>query len=618
MQEILHRARGVLGAQVGDSGVHYRVWAPAARGVVVLIDKGAASRSLALSSEIEGYWSATDLNGAPGDLYRFQLDGGTPRPDVASRFQPRGIDGPSECIDPRKYEWACASWRRPGWHGQTTYELHIGTFTPSGTFRSAIPRLAEISDLGVEAVEIMPLADFAGNRNWGYDGVSLFAPARCYGRPDDLRALIDAAHGQGIAVILDVVYNHVGPQGGYMSDYSADYFHSAKNTPWGRSFNLDGESSEPVRDLLKSNALYWLDEFRVDGLRLDATHAIVDDSPSSLVREIVELAHKRGGFVVAEDERNTVAIFSPADDGGIDAVWADDFHHEVRVALTGTQRSYFAGYDGSPSEIAATIRDGWAYHGQAFLPWNGAPRGEPCDLLPPQSFIYCIENHDQIGNRAFGERLEQLVDQAKFRAASMLLCLNPHPPLIFMGQEWSAGTPFLFFCDHGGELGKGVSDGRRREFGEAEQGSEAVPPDPEDPLSFEKSKLDWSERGEGRHAATLGLYKACLHERGALKSQGALQKDSWTVHSHGPLIAVKYLRPGMEKILLVNLGERSLFPESLPESLAADHGASWEVVIDSEAKAFGGCAAAGAGKWTLHGPGALWLKARGGDCDAAH
>jgi maltooligosyltrehalose trehalohydrolase len=619
MQEILHRAQGMVGAQVGACGVTYRVWAPDARAVAVRINPDSISRSLPLAPDGEGYWSVADPNGAPGDLYLFQLDEDAPLPDVASRFQPKGVDGPSECVDSTRYGWECASWRRPGWHGQTTYELHVGTLTQSGTFRSAIPRLAEIRDLGAEAIEIMPLADFAGNRNWGYDGVSLFAPARCYGRPDDLRAMIDAAHGQGMAVILDVVYNHVGPQGGYLAKYSADYFHADKNTPWGRSFNLDGNRSQHARDLLLSNALYWLDEFRVDGLRLDATHAIVDDSPSHLVREIAELAHQRGGFVIAEDERNTVEIFgSNQGAGGVDAVWADDFHHAVRVALTGTQRSYFAGYDGTPSEIAATIRDGWTYHGQAFRPWKGASRGEPSDLLPPQSFVYCIENHDQIGNRAFGERLEQLVDQAKFRAASMLLCLNPHPPLIFMGQEWAASTPFLFFSNHGGDLGRSISSGRLREFGEGESGNAAVAPDPEDPSSFEGSKLDWSERGVGQHAAALSLYKACLLERGLLKRQGALRKESWTVHSAGPLIAVLYRRPGFERMLLVNFGDRSLFPESLPESLVAEGGASWHVTLDSEATEYGGCAASRVGKWTLHGPGALWLEARGGDDDAAH
>jgi maltooligosyltrehalose trehalohydrolase len=609
----------MVGAQVGAWGVIYRVWSPDARTVVVRIDRGSTSRSLPLIPESDGYWSVTDINGAPGDLYRFQLDEGTPRPDIASRFQPRGIDGPSECVDPTAFEWRCASWRRPGWHGQSTYELHVGTLTPSGTFRSAIPLLAEIRDLGAEAIEIMPLADFAGNRNWGYDGVSLFAPARCYGRPDDLRALIDAAHGHGMAVILDVVYNHVGPQGGYMEEYSSDYFHANKSTPWGRSFNLDGPRSHPVRDMLLYNGLYWFDEFRVDGLRLDATHAIVDSSPSHFIRDIAELAHQRGGFVVAEDERNTVAIFGSTEGTeGVDAIWADDFHHAVRVALTGTQRTYFAGYDGTPSEIAETIRDGWTYHGQAFRPWNGAPRGEPGDFLPAQSFIYCIENHDQIGNRAFGERLEQLVDRAKFRAASMLLCLNPHPPLIFMGQEWAASTPFLFFSNHGGDIGRSVSSGRLREFGEAESGNAVGPPDPENPTSFERSKLDWGERAEGQHAATLRIYKACLVERGLLKRRGALRKGSWTVHSRGPLVAVLYRRPGMERMLLVNLGDRSLFPESLPELLEADGGAPWRVIIDSEGTEYGGCAAPGAGKWTLHGPGALWLEARREDHNAAH
>jgi maltooligosyltrehalose trehalohydrolase len=431
---------------------------------------------------------------------------------------------------------------------------------------------------------------------------------------------VDAAHGHGLAVILDVVYNHVGPQGGYFAAYCAGYFQSDVSTPWGQSFNLDDQRCLPVRELLIANALYWLDEFRIDGLRLDATHAIVDASPRHLLREIAELAHARGGFVVAEDERNTTTILRPINGGGygVDAAWADDFHHEVRVALTGTRQSYFSAYDGTPSEIARTIRDGWAFHGQAFLPWKGASRGEPSAFLPSQSFIYCIENHDQVGNRAFGERLEQVVDKARFRAASMLLCLNPHPPLIFMGQEWAASTPFLFFCDHGGEIGNDISNGRRRELGESEPRNGAVPPDPESPSSFEMSKLDWDERGEDPHAALVSLYKACLSERGSLKAQGALRKESWTVHSRGPLIAVRYRLPKTERMLLVNLGDRSLFPESLPETLKADRGAAWSVIIDSEAAEFGGCATPNACKWTLHGPGALWLEVRGDYSDAAH
>jgi maltooligosyltrehalose trehalohydrolase len=566
----------------------------------------------------DGHWSASDPDGAAGDLYRFRLDGGAPLPDLASRFQPEGVHGRSECIDPAAFEWACGSWKRPGWRGQTTYEVHIGTLTRGGTFRSAIDKLAPIRDLGAEAIEIMPVADFAGSRNWGYDGVCLFAPARCYGRPDDLRRLVDEAHAQGLAVILDVVYNHVGPQGAFFASYCADYLRSHQNTPWGQAFNLDGRRSGPVRGFLLANVSCWLDEFRIDGLRLDATHAIADASPSHIIREIAGLAHSRGAFVIAEDERNTAAIMRTPDGAGhgVDAAWADDFHHETRVALTGTRRSYFSAFAGTPRDIADTIENGWRYRGQPFRPWNGRPRGEPAGFLPPDAFVYCIENHDQVGNRAFGERLEHLVDPARFRAASMLLCLCPHPVLIFMGQEWSASAPFLFFSDHGGELGRNVSKGRLSEHGDAGPEGGPIPPDPEDPASFEKSKLSWDERTQAPHAATLSLYRACLRERRSLSDVGALARDSWTALSAGPLLGVRYRHPAPERLLLVNLHDRSVFPESLPEPLRAPSGQAWRVALDSEAPEFGGHAAASK-DWTLHGPGALWLEARRMEPDAA-
>jgi maltooligosyltrehalose trehalohydrolase len=613
-------AQGMIGAEVGPHGVHYRVWAPDALKAAVRVDRGADGRTIGLRSEGDGYWSDTDPNGAAGDLYRFSLDDAGLLPDAASRFQPEGIEGPSECIDPTNYTWECTSWQRPAWRGQTTYEIHIGAMTPEGLFQSAIQRLGEIRRLGVEAIEIMPLADFAGNRNWGYDGVSLFAPARCYGRPDDLRALVDAAHRHGLAVILDVVYNHVGPQGGYFARYCADYFRSEGDTPWGRSFNLDGPRSGPVRDFLRANAAYWLDEFRMDGLRLDATHAIVDASPNHLINDIVEIAHSRGAFVVAEDERNTARLLRTTDGGGIgvDAVWADDFHHQVRVALTGTRTSYYSGFEGKASDIADAIQHGWTFRGQGFRPWNGRARGEPCDFLPPEAFVYCIENHDQIGNRVLGERLEHLVAPARFRAASMLLCLGPHAVLIFMGQDWAASAPFLFFCNHGGELGRNISKGRQREHGDGDSQNGEQLPDPEDLATFARSKLSWDELSESTHNATRALYQACLRERHALGSLGALSRESWVAKSEGPLVAVRYRVAETEKLLLVNLQDRSVFPEGLPDSLGARAGRSWHVVLDSESAEFGGSAATAGDKWTLHGPGALWLEARTKDSNASH
>jgi maltooligosyltrehalose trehalohydrolase len=604
-----------IGAQVAAWGVNYRVWSPGQATVDVCVDQAGATRRLPLHSEGQGYWSGTDLGGKAGDLYRFKLGDGRLLPDVASRFQPDGVHGRSECIDPAAYRWSCDSWRRPEWRGQTIYEVHIGALTEEGTFASAASKLPHVRELGAEAVEIMPVADFAGSRNWGYDGAALYAPARCYGRPDDLRALVDAAHGLGLAVILDVVYNHAGPQGNYLHDYCAGYFRHDLNNPWGCAFNLDGDGSGPVREFLTANAAYWLDEFRFDGLRLDATHAIPDASPRHLLEEIADLAHARGGFVIAEDDRNSAGILRLRDGGGfgLDAAWADDFHHQIRVALTGTQKRYFFGYKGSAADIAETLENGWTYRGQPYPPWNGDARGSSCDYLPPRAFVYCIENHDQVGNRAYGERLEHLVKPEQFRAASMLLCLGPYVPLIFMGQEWAASSPFLFFCDHGGDLGGKISQGRLREIsGSAAAGEVRSFPDPEAVSSFEKSKLCWPERNAGLHASTLKLYRECLRERKSLRAAGAFNRGRWIAQALDSFVILRYRLAEGDKMLVVTFQGGVFSPASLPEALSAPSAAAWRPILDSESPRFGGRRAGEAGEdassWTFEGTGALWLE----------
>ncbi len=602
-----------VGARVTPDGVSYRIWAPDQPEMAVVVERGGATRRLPLAIEDEGYWSAFDPNGAAGDLYRFARADGRLLPDVASRYQPLGVHGPSECIDPSDYHWRCDSWTKPAWVGQTIYEMHVGTMTPGGTFRAAIEKLDHLRELGVDAVELMPVADFAGNRNWGYDGVALYAPARCYGRPDDLRALVDAAHAHRLAVILDVVYNHLGPAGNYLSDFSPAYFREDQHTPWGRTFNLDEARSRPIRDFLVGNAAYWLDEFRFDGLRLDATHAIPDRSPRHLLAEIAEAVHARGGFVIAEDERNQARLLdAPDDDGlGLDAAWADDFHHEVRVALTGRQESYFSGYAGTAAELASTLMHGWAYRGQAYRPWAGRPRGSACQHLPASAFITCIENHDQVGNRPDGRRLEHLVTPGQFRAASMLLCLSPYVPMLFMGQEWAATSPFLYFTDHGGELGEQIAAGRRREF--EQQGAAwgaGEFPEPEDPATFLRSKLDWAERGQTTHAAVLALYRVCLEQRRMLLTAPVLRRERWRVVHFAEFIAVRYLTDAGERMLLATLRPGGLPPAALPDALQPPAGRRWQIVLHSEERRFGG------GQdwrrltgWKIIGPAAAWLAA---------
>jgi maltooligosyltrehalose trehalohydrolase len=504
------------GAEMTDGGVHYRIWAPRVPSVAVQVfsEPGADFRKVNLLPEAHGYHSGSDPLGKAGDRYLIELGEGKVFPCPASRFQPDGVFGPSQVIDARTFAWTDQQWQRPPFRDLVIYELHVGTFTPEGTYRGAIGKLPEVRDLGVTAIELMPLADFPGAHNWGYDGVRLYAPARVYGHPDDLRALVDAAHAHGLAVILDVVYNHFGPDGNFLREFSPDYFESRHHTPWGEAINFS--SSPEVREYYRANVAYWMDEFHFDGFRLDATHTIFDDSPHHLLADLGELVHDRGGYLIAEDERNEAKIIAPPEEGGfgLDAAWADDFHHSVEVALI--EASMYAEYfGGEVKELANTLSNGWIHP----PPWPpGGPRhNTSCAHLPPERFVFCISNHDQAGNRAFGERLNQLVSPETYRAASALLCLVPYTPLLFMGQEWGASTPFLYFTDHNAELGRLIDDGRRRDISRFPIFEEALTlrdlPSPQAPETFEQSKLRWEEAGREGHGACLRLYREALRLR---------------------------------------------------------------------------------------------------------
>ncbi|MGH7937333.1 MAG: malto-oligosyltrehalose trehalohydrolase, partial [Chthoniobacterales bacterium] len=441
----------------------YRTWAPEKESVEVVIHgvDGSAARTISLQSREDGYLSGIDECGQAADLYKYRFEN-REWPDPASRFNPAGVHGASQVIDPRSYQWRDAGWSAPPLSNLIIYELHIGTFTPAGTFLGTIEKLDHLVKLGVNAIEIMPVADFPGTRNWGYDGVLLYAPARTYGEPNELQELVDAAHERGLAVILDVVYNHLGPDGNYLGAYSREYFNPAHTTPWGDAFNFE---LKPVREFFAENAEYWRREFHVDGFRLDATHTIVDASPKHLLTEITERVHSLGGFVTIEDERNDPILLRSTRRGGLglDACWADDFHHVVRVMLTGAREGYYRSYEGTIDELNETLRDGWLLHGEERSR-KGQAEAQECAALPPKQIIFCITNHDQIGNQAFGKRLNDIVSSAAYRAASALLCLAPYTPLLFMGQEWAAATPFQFFTDHEAELGRSVTKGRREEF----------------------------------------------------------------------------------------------------------------------------------------------------------
>lgn len=580
-----------LGATVTPSGVGYRVWAPDHRQVAVVIGADPVSaRIVPLAPQPDGYFSGTDPQGKPGDRYGYRLGDHPDRvPDVAARFQPEGVDGPSEVIAPDSYRWQDVWWRKPAFPGRTIYELHVGTFSPEGTFRGALDRLPKVVELGVNTIELMPLADFPGRWNWGYDGVFPYAPARCYGHPDDLRALVDAAHGLGLAVIIDVVYNHLGPIGNYLPRYSRDYLHSERSSPWGQSFNFDGANSGPVRDFFVQNAAYWIDEFHADGLRLDATHAVHDDSPQHLFAAVAEIAARRGAFTVAEDERNEARVISLQGQGAwkVNGVWADDFHHSVRVALTGDRHSYFAAYTGAAAELADILNHGWLYRGQKFLD-RAEPRGTEARHLPPASFVHCINNHDQSGNRALGERLCQLTSPAAYRAAVVLLCLTPYTPMFFMGDEWAASTPFFFFTDHPGEIGAKMGMYRRREF--AAQGPEVLAkmPEPQAESTFRASHLQWAERSDPAHAPVLALHQAALAIRQVHPQFQNPDRSLWSASACGELLELRWKAADGNWVLLVAL--KAGVPGLLADALGQDGGSAgrWDCVLSSEEPRFGG------------------------------
>lgn len=517
------------GASAYGPGACYRggtttfsVWAPDVAKVELVLENGVEPRPTAhvrrLTRDERGYWSARFDDLRPGTLYRYRLNGSSDQtfPDPASRFQPQGVHGPSAIVDPGMYKWRDAAWRPPRLERLVFYEVHVGTFSPEGTFAGAAARLPYLADLGVTAIEIMPIADFPGARNWGYDGVALFAPARCYGTPDDLRALVDRAHHYGVAVFLDVVYNHFGPDAAYAPVFSTHFLSERRSNPWGRAINFNGPHSTEVRRFFIDNALHWIDEYHIDGLRLDATHAIIDEGPRHFLAELTTTVRSIAGdhvLFIAEDHRNLARLTEPVRDGGygLDAVWADDLHHQIRVHTAGERDGYYADFSGSIGDIAATLTEGWFYRGQ-MSSHQDEPRGTAADRLSPPQFVICLQNHDQVGNRADGARLHHQIDHAAYRAASVLLLLAPHTPLLFMGQEWATSAPFLFFTDHDEPLGQTVRAGRRAEFAafaEFKEHPERVP-DPQARVTFERSRLRWDERSTGTHATMERLYRRVL------------------------------------------------------------------------------------------------------------
>jgi maltooligosyltrehalose trehalohydrolase len=507
-----------LGAWPEADGTRFRVWAPEARQVEVVLDQARHALAKAADGTFGGFLSGIQA----GARYRYRIDGQGPFPDPASRFQPEGVHGPSAIVAADQFQWSDSGWQGVQRDNLVIYELHVGTFTAAGNLAAVREHLPHLVELGVTAIELLPVADFPGQRNWGYDGVALFAPARCYGTPDDLRRLVNEAHRLGLAVLLDVVYNHLGPDGNYLGVYSPYYFSKKHRNPWGAGLNFDGPHCAMVRRFFIENALHWIHEYHIDGLRLDATQAIVDDSPQHFLAELSTTLRasvpERPIALIAEDDRNLATMVQPPAQGGwgLDGVWADDFHHQVRCGLAGDRESYYADFTGSMADLATTIRQGWFYTGQHSVHAQ-AQRGTDPSQVPPGVCVVCIQNHDQVGNRALGERLHHQIDLAAYRAATVLLLTVPETPLLFMGQEWAATSPFQFFTDHHPELGRKVTEGRRREFRHFAAFSDPKAreriPDPQAARTFAASKLKWEERAQEPHAALLGLHRKLLQLR---------------------------------------------------------------------------------------------------------
>ncbi len=536
-----------LGATVTPEGVQFTIWAPAAATIDLHLDGHAP---LSLTAQSDGYFSTFVPDLKSGARYRFALDGGALFPDPASRFQPEGVHGPSEVVDP-SFAWTDSGWEGIQQRDLVFYELHVGTFTPEGTFDALTARLPYLRELGITAIELMPTADWPGRWGWGYDHAALFAPSRAYGRPESLRRLVDAAHANGMSVFHDVIYNHLGPDGAYAAAFGP-MFTDKHDTPWGSAINLDDTHSAGVRQMFIQNALMWLGEYHFDGLRLDATDALKDDTSPHFLAELTEhvaaLEHGPRRILVAEDHRNLNTVVRPRDKGGygLDAVWVDDFHHLVRNHLAGDREGYYAAYiNASADQIATTLQQNWFYTGQPN-PVTGEPRGTPPEGVAPQNAVFCIQNHDQIGNRPQGNRLSHDVPAAAFRAASALLLFAPQLPLLFMGQEYAATTPFLFFSDHEPDLGQKVTAGRRKEF-EHFSGFSGIVPDPQDEHTFRQSKLDWAEAEAAAGVAMRSLYQTLLRLRATLSSDFSVTAHglSGLTLERGNYVLLVALRPGI-------------------------------------------------------------------------
>ncbi|HUS59076.1 MAG TPA: malto-oligosyltrehalose trehalohydrolase [Planctomycetota bacterium] len=600
MQTIAQARNLPVGAEVPpEGGVHFRVWAPRRKKVEAVLEGTSGRldgrfRAVSLQDENNGYFSGFSEEAGTGTLYRFRLDGEDRLlPDPASRYQPTGPDGPSQVIDPSRFRWTDQAWPGVTIDGQVLYELHCGTFTREGTWQAAARELHALAQMGVTLLEIMPIADFAGRFGWSYDGVNLYAPTRLYGAPDDFRRFIDAAHSVGLGVMLDVVCNHLGPHGNYLAEFSSGYFSTRYKNEWGMALNFDGHDSTPVREFFIANAVYWISEFHIDGLRIDAAYTMCDESTPHILAEITRSARRAAGnrsiVVVAENEPQTITCVQDENEGGygMDGLWNEDFHHSAVVALTGRAEAYFTDYLATPQEFISLAKWGFLYQGQ-FYSWQKKRRGTPAFGLKGAAFINYIQNHDQIANSLRGERLHKLSNRGRYKAITAFLLLGPGTPMLFQGQEFCASTPFLYFADL--QLDPSGRLGFLRQFRSLAtpevQGHLA---NPRDIQTFERCKLDFSERE--RHADMYALHCDLLRlrrEDPVFREQRADTLEG-AVLGHDAFVLRFFGEAGDDRLLVVNLG-RDLHFVPGPEPLLAPPlaGAPWALLWSSEHPRYGG------------------------------
>jgi maltooligosyltrehalose trehalohydrolase len=617
------RRRVPIGVEVlADGEIHFRVWAPFCQKVEAVIDGPAneAKTVIDLAAEPDGYFSVRTGRAKPGDLYRYRLDGNEIlSPDPASRFQPEGPLGPSMIIDPAGFAWHDADWKGVKIEGQVIYEMHIGTFTAEGTWKAAGQELEALKDLGITVLEVMPVHDFCGRHGWGYDGVDFFAPTRLYGSPDDFRAFVDDAHGLGLGVILDVVYNHAGPIGNYLKSFSPAYFTDRYSTDWGEAFNFDGVNSGPVREFFVANAGYWIEEFHLDGLRLDATQNIYDASKVHILAEITAGARRAAGgraiIVTAENEPQNARLIRSVESGGygMDALWNDDFHHSALVALSGHNEAYYSDHCGKPQEFVSAAKRGFLYQGQ-YYSWQKKRRGTCTAGLQPAAFIHFLQNHDQVANFGLGQRVHQMSHPGVYRALTAHFLLSPQTPLLFQGQEFAASSPFVFFADHGMELGPEIKQGRvefLKQFPSlANPDTEKRLPDPNDPKSFESCRLDFSERE--RHHTAYALHRDLLrlrHSDPVINAQRPNALDGAVIADN--IFILRFFGDNEnDRLLLVNLGIDCSLTAAPEPLLASPACGNWRILWSSEDVRYGGYGALPSeneSRWFIPGKAAFLL-----------